>query len=236
MTWHGFPGPGTKVRLCLAASAVFLGLSACDSPTTGPLDIQTSQMRVLLTDAPSDMLDSANVWISRIYLQGGGGTEPDTASADSTATDSTSASTAGRVDLYNDPDHALEYDLLTLTDSVTADLTGLVTVDAGTYQGLRFVVDSARVSLKAPYTFEDGSTSAVLAIPSGSTSGIKVKLKDILMANAGDTTTVTVDFDVEDNFVIQVSQHTGQVRKILFTPVLKAVPVLLPLSPPCTML
>lgn len=222
MTWHGFPALGTKVRMCLAASMVLLGLSACDSSTTAPLATQPSQVRVLLTDAPSDMLDSANVWISHVYLQGGGGSEPDTASADSTAADSTATdtTTAGRVDLYNDPGHPLEYDLLTLQDSVTADVTGLVPVDAGAYQGLRFVVDSARVTLKAPYTFEDGSTSAALKVPSGSTSGIKVKLKDILMANSGDTTTVTVDFNVENNFVIQMNQQTGQVRRILFTPVL----------------
>lgn len=216
MTWHDLPILRTKVRLSLAATLlVAAGVAACESGATAP---QTAQVRVLLTDAPADMLDSAHVWISRVYLQGGGGTQPDTAAADSTAADSTAS---GRVDLFNNPVKPLEYDLLTLRDSVTADVTGLVTVDAGSYQGLRFVVDSARVVLKDGYTFEDGTTSAVLKIPSGSTSGIKVKLKDIVMANDGETTTVTVDFNVDDNFVIQMNQQTGQVRKILFKPVLK---------------
>lgn len=222
MTWHHFPDGGTKVRLALAASILVAVVAACDSSPMAPRG--GAHMRVLLTDAPSDMLDSAHVWISRVYLQGGGGSEPDTAAADSLSADSTAVdSTAGggRVDLYADASNPLEYDLLTLRDSVSADVTGLVTVDAGTYQSLRFVVDSARIVLKDGYAFEDGSTNGVLKIPSGSKSGIKVKLSDVLLANEGETTTVTVDFDVDANFVVQVNQQTGQVRKVLFTPVLK---------------
>lgn len=217
MTWHRVSGLATKVRLPLASGvtvAALAVLTACGSNATGP---QTSQFRVLLTDAPSAMLDTADVWISRVYLEGGGGSQPDTANADSTATDTAAA---GRVDLYNDPSKPLEYDLLTLQDSVKADVTGLIPVDAGTYQGLLFVVDSARVVLKSGYTFQNGTDSAVLKVPSGATNGIKVKLSDIIAANAGQTTTVTVDLNVDSNFVIQMNQQTGQVQQILFTPVL----------------
>jgi len=202
--------PGTKISLALMAALLVAG--ACEGDPVGP---QTSRVQVLLTDAPTEELDSAIVWISRVYLQGGGGTEPDTAEAD------TISSSGGRVDLYNDPAEPLHFDLLTLRDGVTADLTGLVEVDVGLYQSLRFVVDSARVTLVEGLTFEDGSQSGVLKVPSGSTSGIKVKLNDILDAGEGETTTVTVDFNVDDNFKIQLNPQTGLVKKVMFTPVLK---------------
>jgi len=199
---------GSKIRLVAILALAAAG--ACDAGT-GP---QTSGVKVLLTDAPHEELDSALVWISRVYLQGGGGMEPDTAEADTT-------SAAGRVDLFNDPSNPLKFDLLKLRDGVTADLTGDVDVDAGVYQGLRFVVDSARVYLAEGITFEDGSTSGSLKVPSGYTSGIKVKLSDIVRADEGETTTITVDFDVDDNFKIIRSGPGGDVKKVMFTPVLK---------------
>ena len=202
---------GNRQNLPILALAALLAAAACDSGGTGP---ETSHVQVLLTDAPHPQLDSALVWISRVYLQGGGGLEPDTAASDST-------SGGGRVDLFNDPAHSLKFDLLKLRDGVTADLTGLVEVDVGLYQSLRFVVDSARVFLVQGLAFENGSRWGTLKVPSGSTSGIKVKLDDVLRAEEGDTTAITVDFDVDDNFKIHQNPQTGVVTKVLFTPVLK---------------
>lgn len=207
------PTCGTKVRTLLTLTALSLVAAACDpGAAVGP---QTSKVRILLTDAPSDMLASADVWISRVYLQGGGGEEPDTAATDSVGT------AADRVDLFNDPANPQSYDLLELRDGTTVDLTGLMEVDAGTYQGLRFVVDSARVTLADGYSFEDGSTVGVLKIPSGQQTGIKVKLSDVLTADVAEQTEVVVDFDVDANFHIQTNPQTGLVKKVLFTPVLK---------------
>lgn len=200
---------GTKVRIL--ALAALLAAGACDSGT-GP---ETSRVRILLTDAPHEELDSALVWISHVYLQGGGGLKPDTAASDS------AASSGGRVDLFKDAANPLKFDLLTLRDGVTADLTGVVEVDVGLYQSLRFVVDSARVYLAEGLVFQNGSRSGTLKVPSGHSSGIKVKLDDIVRAEEGETTTVTVDFDVDDNFKIIKSGPGGDVKQVLFTPVLK---------------
>jgi hypothetical protein len=200
---------GKKVRLTAFAALAVAG--ACQGDALTP---ETSRVQILLTDAPHEQLDSAIVWISHVYLVGGGGAEPDTAEADTT-------STGGRVDLYNDPGAPLKFDLLTLRDGITADLTDFVEVDVGRYQGLRFVVDSARVTLVEGLMFEDSTRTGVLKVPGGSQSGIKVKLHDILDANDGDTISVTVDFDVDDNFKIQLSPQTGLVKKVMFTPVLK---------------
>ncbi len=197
----------------LALTALTAAVAACGSgDATGPEG--TARIRVLLTDAPTDMLDSAHVWISRVYLVGGGGESPDTAEAD------TLDIAGGRLDLFNDPANPLKFDLLTLRDGITADLTGEVPVEATTYRGLRFVVDSARVTLAEGFLFDDGSRVGAMKVPSGQQSGIKVKLRDILDATEDDLITVTVDFDVDQNFNIQIDNQTGRVRKILFKPVL----------------
>lgn len=175
--------------------------SAC-SDTAG---VPTSKVQILLTDAPSDMIASAEVWISHVYLQGG---------EDDTADD------LGRVDLFNDPDAPLHFDLLTLRDGITTDLTGLVEIEAGLYQGLRLVVDRARVTFVEGLTFLDDTDSATLQVPSGSQSGIEVKLDEAIDAAEGKSTTVTVDFDVDRNFVIQGGQGQSAIRGVLFTPVL----------------
>ncbi len=198
-----------------AVAALALGaVSACDSGTapTGPEGSATIQ--VLLTDAPSDMLDSAHIWISRVYLTGGGGTSPDTAEADTT-------DAQGRVDLFNDPANPLFFDVLTLRDGVTADLTGLIAVNATSYQGIRFVVDSTRVTLADGFTFEDGTRVGTMKVPSGMTSGIKVKIKDLLELDENDVLTIVVDLDVDSNFNIQMQGNNDSlVRRILFSPVL----------------
>ena len=193
---------GKKVSIIVAAGALVLSAAACSDDPTG---VELSGVRVLLTDAPSDVIASAEVWISRVYLQGGADDETE----------------GGRVDLFNDPATPKHYDLLTLQDGVTADLTGVVDVNVGLYRSLRLVVDSARVTLVEGVTFEDGSDNAVLFVPSGSSSGIKVLLNRDLEAVEGETTTLTVDFDVEQNFVIQGSAGLGGIRSIMFTPMLR---------------
>ena len=72
-------------------------------------------------------------------------------------------------------------------------------------------------------TFLDDTDSATLKVPSGSQSGIKVKLDEAIDAAEGESTTVTVDFDVARNFVIQGGQGQSGIRGVLFTPVLKAL-------------
>lgn len=209
---------GKKWRGLAAIAALSAGLAAC-ADGVGP---ETARVRVLLTDAPSDMLDSAHVWISHVYLQGGGGEEPDTAAVPDTAAATDTLDAANdRVDLFNDPDNPHRYDLLQLRDGLTADLTGQVEVHAGIYQGLRLVVDSAKVTLAEGWVFQDSSSVGVLDVPSGSKAGIKVKLSDVLRADGDDAITIVVDFDVDENFVIQTDAQTGRVRRILFTPVLR---------------
>ena len=191
---------GRRLSALLAVS--MFAASAC-SDTTG---VPMSQVQILLTDAPSDMIASAEVWISHVYLQGGVG-EPE-------------EDGGGRVDLFNDPESPHHYDLLDLQDGLTADLTGFVEIEAGLYQGLRLVVDSARVTLVEGLAFPDDTDTALLMVPSGSESGIKVMLDDVIEVAEGESTILTVDFDVDRNFVIQGGEGESAIREVVFTPVL----------------
>jgi hypothetical protein len=188
----------------LAAAALGLGIAACDEATTGPED--GARVRILLTDAPADYIESAEIWVSAVYLQ----RRDDDAEGDP------------RVYLFDDAANPRTYDLMLLRDGVTADLTGDVELEPGAYGQLRLIVDSAFVTLKEGYAFNDGSTTASLKVPSGSRSGIKVQLNEDIDAEAGELVDLIVDFDVNENFKLQGNPETpAGIHGMLFTPVLK---------------
>jgi len=163
-------------------------------------------LRVQLTDAPSVDFDSAIVYIGAVTLLPVEG-------------DPVIVTTMGG-----------RFDLLQLQNGVTAEL-GDVTIPAGDYRELRLVVDSAIVGLAAPYEFTDGTTERSLKVPSGSRSGIKVKLHSTDADSTVPYVTLTpgemalvVDFDVARNFKIQGNPDTpAGLKGVLFTPVLRAV-------------
>jgi len=155
------------------ATAFALVALACDS--SGPA---MSHVRLLLTDAPGPDVQSAVVYVSRAYLVPGDDGNP--------------------VDLSTTPQ---QHDLLQLQNGVTA-LLGSATIPAGDYSQLRLVVDSARLTLVDGATFDDGSITRAMRVPSGAESGIKVSFPGQLHLPAG-SATLTVDISVADNFVFQ---------------------------------
>jgi hypothetical protein len=164
-----------------------------------------AQLTVALTDAPSDYYASAEVDIGAIEILPVDG--PPIVLTDAGGT----------------------YDLLTLQDGVTADLATL-NIEPGTYVQLRMIVDGARVTLASGYEFTDGSTSRELIVPSGALTGIKINLSSAdgdgsagVEIVAGETILI-VDFDVNQNFVIQGDPNTpAGIQGVLFTPLLRAV-------------
>lgn len=182
-------------------------LIACGDDSTGPTG--SAQLQILLTDAPADIIGSAVIWVSRVYV----------ISSDEATEDE---ETQERVDLFNDPENPRSFDLLTLQDGITTDLTGVTDVNADLYTQLRIVVDSARVTLIDGVVFSDGTNEAMLSTPSAAQSGIKVTLNSPITAEDGTTTLVVVDFDVNDNFVLQGNPDTpAGLNGISFTPRLK---------------
>jgi hypothetical protein len=192
--------------LAVALALVLAGTTGCDDASPSASDGE-ARLQILLTDAPSDYIDEAWVSISRVYLIRG---EEDPEDG------------PPFVDLFHDAENPREYDLLTLRDGVVADLTGEIEVPEGTYRQLRLIVADARVTLVDGYTFNDGSTTRELFVPSGARSGIKVNLDEPITTEAGSIDVVLVDFDVDQNFVIQGNPETpAGINGILFTPVLR---------------
>jgi uncharacterized protein DUF4382 len=153
-----------------------------------------SRVTALLTDAPgSDMIQSAKVTISTVYLVGGDGTARDTL-----------ATNAG------------VFDLLDLQNGVTTFL-GTATVVAGDYEQLRLVVTDATITLKTGFTFSDGTDTRDLKVPSGPQSGIKVEFGGSVHITPP-TTSLTVDFPIDQNFVFTGGSSSPD--GVLFTPTL----------------
>ena len=200
-------------RLLFSYPRTFMRSLAVLLPLMAGCDLLSSEgdarIQVQLTDAPSDFVESAEVWISRVYLPGPG---------------SNPAEAQGNpgIDLFNDPENPFSVDLLLLQNGLVATLTEPVSVEEGTYNDLRIIVDSAFVTLKDGVTFQDGTSTEVLFVPSGSQTGIKVQLTESITAEAGVTTVVLVDFDVDQNFVLQGNPESlDGVQGMLFTPTLK---------------
>lgn len=202
--------PGKEVRTLAVIGIVAWAAASCSDAATAP---ETGRIRVLLTDAPSDIIESANVWISRIYLQ------------DTEGPDDGTWESARTVDLFHDTLSPHVFDLLQLRNGIMADLTGPVEVNATTYRSLSLVVDSVHLVLEVGYHFVDGGTEGTFEVPSGSSSGITVQLLGgLLEVDGGSSATIAVDFPVDENFVIRQDPATGDVRSVLFTPVLRQVP------------
>lgn len=192
-----------RTRTMVLSLMAGLTLAACDTPTEQQ---GNAYLRILLTDAPSDYIESAVVEIGRIEILPAGG--------------------GPRQVIVED---AGSYDLLDLQNGVTADL-GIAPIEAGDYSELRMIVESAEITLVDGYEFNDGTTTRTLFVPSGAQTGIKIKL----MSPDGDDgagitisqgeTVLVVDFDVAQNFVIQGNPETpAGIHGILFTPVLRAI-------------
>lgn len=188
-------------RTTLLAVLAVATLAACDSPSATDRD---ARLHILLTDAPADYLESAEVEIGRIEILPLGG--------------------GPAVVIVEDGG---SYDLLQLQNGVTADL-GAADIESGRYGQLRMIVESAELTLKDGYEFTDGTTSRTLFVPSGAQSGIKINLTTAdgdsragVDIRPGETFLV-VDFDVSQNFVMQGDEASG-IQGFLFTPLLRAV-------------
>lgn len=185
------------IALMLVVSLLLLpmGCSLFESDSEGVI-------RVMLTDAPADMIKSAVVTITRVYLVPGD-------------------DEGNFVELLPAEESPKTYDLLTLRDGLEAFLAE-ATVPTGTYHQLRLVVENAEVTLAEGFTFENGSATAALKVPSGQTSGIKVKLAAPVAVVEDMVTIVVVDFDVNENFVFQGdTSDPTMIQSVSFQPVLK---------------
>lgn len=172
-----------------------------------------ARVTVLLTDAPSDYVGSAMIDVGRVELLPADDGERVVLSEDGTD---------GPIDLL---------ELQGLTTTVLADLE----IPEGTYREIRMIIESASVELADGYAFDDGATDAVLSVPSGASSGLKLKLRAADVEGSEDTfsegvaigegqTVLVVDFDVNQSFRIQGNPDTpAGIKGVSFQPTLRVV-------------
>lgn len=196
----------SMTALALAATVVYMG--ACgDSPTASG----RGTLAVRLTDAPfpTDSVSSVDIFVVRV--------DGRLKTADSLAVEQDSAGTNGWTTLAA-PN--MSVNLLAYQNGSSLPL-GAATLAEGSYHGFRLVIDPSQssITLKNGVVLS-GSSSPSVSFPSGSRSGIKIVLTKPVEIVASDTTTMLVDFDVANSFVLR--GNTILQNGLLFKPVVKA--------------
>jgi hypothetical protein len=170
-------------------------------------------MVVRLTDAPfpTDQVQSVDIFVVRVEGRGGAATD-----ADATANVDNGSSQGWHV--LASPN--AKYDLLDLQNGVSAVL-GSAEVPVGVYNGFRLIIDPAQssVTLKSGQVLTSTS-SPNIDFPSAAHSGLKINPSQPVQIEGGQTTTLLVDFDVSQSFVMR--GNSIDQNGLLFKPVIKA--------------
>jgi hypothetical protein len=172
---------------------------------------ETGTVLVKLSDAPfpTDQVKSVDVFVVRVD-----GRTSDVTDADADQDLNNEGSTGWRT--IATPN--LSFNLLSLQNGATASL-GSAPLAIGTYSGLRLIIDASQSSV----TLKDGtkltgSSNPGVSFPSASRSGLKINLSKPLVVVGGATTTLLVDFDVANSFVMR--GNTILQNGLLFKPVI----------------
>ncbi len=197
----------TGIVLLLAAMGLIVGCSQTDDS-----DFETEPgngyVVIKLTDAPfpADLVAEANVtidWVQMLaYTADNEEGEGEMNGADS-------------ANVMFEMEEAVTFNLLDLNNGVTAIL-GEKEIPANNYSQIRLHIIDANILLK------DG-TEYDLKVPSGNTSGLKIKMDPYLTLEDGGYAEVLLDFDVSRSFVVRGNINKGKVNGFIFKPVVRAV-------------
>jgi len=180
-------------------------LIGCQKSSDESTDIKKGNGILVLkiTDAPfpAELVDEANVIIDYIKLK---------------------KSSSEEMGDDNDSEFVLiekdtTINLLDLSNGITKILATLE-VPAGSYNEIRLHVVEASLKLM------DDTTSFKLRIPSGTSSGLKVKIIPGLLVEDGVRSEVLLDFDVSRSFkIIGNTKNKHGIKGFMFNPVVRAV-------------
>jgi hypothetical protein len=204
-----------SVAATMAAASLVLGTACSDSTPSGVSGNGNGTVVTRLTDAPfsSDSVKSVDIFVLRVDARGN---DADSATTDKALT-SDSASASGWATLAT-PNAS--FDLLSLQNGITATL-GQASIPAGTYNGLRLIIDPSKSSVTLKNGTKLTSTSSPsVTFPSAARSGIKINLSSPLTVTSGGTTSLLIDFDVNNSFVQR--GNTIDKNGLLFKPTIKA--------------
>lgn len=170
-------------QLGLIFTGVFLSiflLVSCNDDENSPQGTR-GRINVHLTDSPYpiDLIKSAFVTIDKVeirqHLESSQGENEDSFIVISEA--------------------EMEIDLLKLTNGITEQIAS-VDLEAGTYNQIRLHVVDATIVLNDGTEFD-------LKVPSGESSGLKIKFDPEIQITEGQTSDVLLDFDVSRSFVVK---------------------------------
>lgn len=196
-----------KVGMMFLAITLLFATSSCTNENDSDGMGGKGTLTLKLTDAPFplSLVDKALLKIDKIEIRS-------TATISSTTTESGSESNF--IVLYEGA--GMEYDLLDLQNGITSDLLSM-DIPEGTYDFIRMHIAGSKVVLT------DG-TSFDMKVPSGSSSGLKVKVSPALIIESGVDSEVVLDFDVSKSFVVQGNVKSVKgIKGFLFKPVIRAV-------------
>ena len=199
-----------------ALGAAALPTACSDSSSTAPLDARhAGTVVVQLTDAPflSDSVSRVDMFVVRVDARVA---EVDDAGADVDVNDNQT----GQDGWHTIASPSASFNLLALQNGV-AQTIGQDVLPAGTYSGFRLIIDPTRssVTLKNGQVLS-GSTTPGITFPSGDRSGIKIVLSQPVDVVAGTTTSLLVDFDLNNSFVMRGNSIAK--NGLLFKPVIHA--------------
>lgn len=196
-----------------AASTVAIACSSDSSVAPGQ-----TKVAVRLTDAPFpyDSVKSVDVFVVRIDARP---QAADSAEAARNVSPDSSASRGGWTTIAS-PNRLIN--IAALRDDTTS--LGTTTLQAGSWSALRLIIDPAQSSV----TLNNGtklttgtSANAGIVFPSAAKTGIKINLTGNTTLVAGDSTSLVVDFDLDNSFVMR--GNSVERNGLLFKPVVKAV-------------
>ncbi len=201
----------TVTRTSALVAAMLAAACSSDSGSSIPGLVSNGTVVVQLSDAPflTDSVQSVDVFV--VEADGRLATTDD-----NDANTNVDNAASGGWTVLATPNQS--FDLLSLQNGATTTL-GQGGLTAGTYSGFRLIIDQSKSSVTLKNgTVLTGTSSPGIKFPSASKSGLKINLSKPLVIVGGATTTLLVDFDVNDSFVLR--GNTIAQNGLLFKPVI----------------
>jgi len=226
-----------------AVCGAIVAIAACDSSKSTGVNTQQQgpgTLALRLTDAPFllDSVKSVDVFVVRVdgRIGAADSAEADSGVADTTHHDTMHTDTTHMDSTRRDTTHvdttALKrggwvtlatpnalVNLLAFQHGATLPLDS-AKIPAGTYSGFRLVIDVSKSSITLKDgTVLNGNSSPGIMFPSASRTGIKIELAQGVTVKSGAITTLVIDFDIANSFVVR--GNTIKQNGLLFKPVVR---------------
>ncbi len=192
------------IAFLLLISLFLPGCSQLTEKENGLEKFRTGTVVIKITDAPfpAELVAEANITISRISLITKSDKDPeDTDEKDDSAF------------IVLELEEPVTFNLLELRNGTTAVLAEME-LPAGIYKEIRLVIAHSGIVLKSGEEYN-------LKVPSGASSGLKIKLTPFLEVGSETFSEILLDFDVSKSFVMQGNKNN--LIGFIFKPVVRAV-------------